>query len=137
MQEFGSTKNWKIIIWPAVLLIGVVAIPFSVFLVYVAIGSGGIQHALTTTLILLVLWFVVLRQLHTVYLFPLIQIDENFLVVCELLSKRKVYNLTNISNSKRFLKSVYFAHNGWPVMINLHRLSQREREGVWSLLGCS
>ena len=86
MQEFGSTGNWKRIIWPILLLIGLVAIPFTVFLFYVAIGIGGIQNTLTTIVMLLVLWFFVLRHLHTVYLFPLIQVDGSFLVVCELLS---------------------------------------------------
>lgn len=136
MQEFGSSKNWKRIFWPTLLLIGLVAIPFTVFLVYVAIDSGGIQNTLTMTVMLFVLWFVVFRHLHTVYFFPFIQIDENFLVVCDMLSKRKVYNLTKISNARRVFKAVYFVHIGWPVMINLHGLPQKEREEVWSLLEC-
>jgi len=134
MQEFSSTQNWKRLIWPTLILVGLCAVPFTLFLIHVAIDAGDLQYTLTTAVMLLVLWFVVLRHLHTVYSFPFIQVDENFLVLCDLFSKRKVYNVEKISNAKKFLKSIYFAHNGWPVFINLHTLSNLEREKVWSLL---
>lgn len=134
MQNFGSTNDWKRLIWPVLILVGLCATPFTLFLIHVAIDSKDLQYTLTTSVMLLVLWLCVLRHLHTVYLFPFIQVDENYLVVCQLFSRRKVYNLKSMANSKRFLKSIYFAHNGWPVFINLHTLSQQEREKLWSLL---
>lgn len=133
MEYFGFTKSWKRIVWP-VISIGLTVLPFTVFLIYMSFDNPNIQRALFTVLMLFTLWFIALRHLHTVYSFPLIQIDQNFLVVCEPLSKRGVYNLNRISNPKRFLKSIYFAHNGWPVIINLHSLSEAEKEEVWVLI---
>ena len=137
MQQFGSTKDWRRLIWPTLLLVGLCAIPFTLFVTHVAFDLGDLQYTLTTAVILLVLWFVVLKHLHTVYSFPLIEIDQNYLVVCDLFLKRKVYNLNKISNPKKFMKSAYFSYNGWPALINLHTLSSIEREKVCLVLGCS
>ena len=134
MQEFGKHNDWKRVFWSALAIFIFFVFPISGFFIYVVFQEKDFQFIASLATIVLIAWYVSLRYLHTLYTFPNIQIDSNFLVVNDPLSKRKIYNLNKISNFKYFLNTIYFKHNSWSVFINLNSLTKAEREELCKIL---
>ncbi len=78
-------------------------------------------------LMIITSFYLPIKHIFNLYTFPLIQLDGNFMVITQPFQIRYVYNLNKISLVKPFLKSVFFLHNGFPVLINLHALPESER----------
>lgn len=126
-QEFGKRKRWVRLIKPLLLYVVVLAIPFSVFMVFVALGSGTLRALLFTSIGIAVVAFWSVRHLHSVYTYPLIMIDDSLMAVMEPMFNRKVYELERITRSHLFWHILLFIHNGWPVVVSLWELSLSER----------
>lgn len=127
-QEFGKRKGWIRLIKPLLLYVIVLAIPFSVFMVFVALGSGTLRSLLFTFVGISVVTFLSIRHLHSVYTFPLIMIDGSLMAVMEPMFNRKVYERQRITRVCVFRHILLFRYNGWPVMVSLWELSLSERE---------
>jgi len=127
-QEFGIRKRWVRLIKPLLLYVVVLAIPFSVFMVFVALGSGTLRAWLFTLIGIAIVAFWSIRHLHSVYSYPLIMMDDVLMAVMEPMFNRKVYELARISHLHLFRHILLFLHNGWPVMVSLWELSLSERE---------
>ncbi len=133
-QEFGKRKNWIRLIKPLFLYVIVLVIPFSIFMVFVAIGSETLRAFVFTLAGITVVAFLTIRHLHSVYAFPLIMIDDSFVAVMEPMFNRKVYERQRITHVYLFRHVLLFMHNGWPVMVSLWELSLNERELLQELL---
>ena len=127
-QEFGKRKHWVRLIKPLFLYVAVLAIPFSVFMVFVALGSGTLRALLFTLVSVAVVAFWSVRHLHSVYTYPLIMVDGSLMAVMEPMTNRKVYELERITHLHLFWHILLFMHNGWPVVVSLWELSLNERE---------
>ena len=133
-QEFGKRKRWMRLIKPLVLYVIVLAIPFSVFMVFVALGSGTLRSMLFTLIGISVVTFLSIRHLHSVYTFPLIAIDGSLMAVMEPMFNRKVYERQRITRVYVFHHILLFRYNGWPVMVSLWELPLSERERLQKML---
>ena len=138
LVDLGRSKSLNRIAVPIFLLVVVIGLPISTLLLYVGIdmfiNNGEALFLLTILIVLGYMWFVILRHLHLLYSYPLIQFDENFLIFSEMLSGRKVYNLEDISKPKKVFNSVFFIYNGWPAFLNLYELTNQEREQLWTII---
>ncbi len=126
-KEFGKTKNWKRILFPSIFLIGFFSIPTSAFFLYTAMKGISLQSFFFLLFFVICGFFFPLKHLRNLYIFPPIQLDDNFIVVNQPFQNRCVYTLKQISNVKVFLKSVIFLHNSFPVLLNLNSLDESER----------
>lgn len=134
VQDFGKRKRWIRLVKPILLYMIALVIPFSVFMVFVAIGSGTLRAFALTLVGIAVVVFWVVRHLHSVYTFPLIMIDDAFVAVMEPMFNRKVYERQKVTRVCLFRHILLFLHNGWPVMVSLWELSLNERELLLKLL---
>ena len=133
-QEFGKRKYWIRLIKPLLLYVVVLAAPFSIFMVFVAVGSGTLRALLLTLLGISIVAFLAIRHLHNVYTFPLITIDGSLIAVMEPMFNRKVFERDRVTRVILLRHVLLFLHNGWPMMISLWELSSDEREQVVDIL---
>ena len=118
-QDFGKRKRGLRLIKPLVLYVIMLVIPFSVFMVFVALGSETLRSLLFTLIGISVVTFLSVRHLHSVYTFPLITIDGSLMAVMEPMFNRKVYEIQRITCVTVFRHILLFRHNGWPVVVSL------------------
>lgn len=133
-QEFGKRKYWMRLIKPMLLYVVLLAAPFSIFMVFVAVGSGTLRALLLTLLGIGLVTFLAIRHLHSVYTFPLIKVDGSLIAVMEPMFTRKVFERARVTRVILFRHVLLFLHNGWPMMVSLWELSSDEREQVVDIL---
>lgn len=133
-QAFGKAKSWKRVLVPSILLIGLFSIPTTAFLIYIAIGKHDFQFVLTTLLFCFAAFFFPIKHLYQIYTFPLIEIDNNFMVYNHPFQQRVVYNLNKISSVKHFSTLVFFFHNGFPTLVSTRGLSESDQKSLLETL---
>lgn len=119
---------------PSTVLIGLFSIPTSAFLIYISLEKHDVQYLLTTLLISMFVFYFPIKHVAQLYTFPLIEIDNNFLVYNHFLQQRVVYNLDKISSVKHFSNAVFFVHNGFPTLISTRGLSKTDHKAFLEIL---
>lgn len=134
MHQFGKKRDLKRVIGPAILIFLLFVLPVTTLFSYAAFDQAEFKVWFWVVILIFFVWYISIKHLHTLYSFPKIQIDQDFFILCECFSRRRVYNLENISGVKCFSKSIYFKHNGWFVVINLTSLTEEEQDKLFQLL---
>jgi len=132
--EFGKAKNWKRLIVPSVLLYGLFAIPVSWVFAYVAIDTMLLKNFVIALVVIIFVFVIPSIHIKNLYLFPPVEMDENFLIVNQPLQKRVAYTLRKVTWERAFLRGVFLLHNGVPTFINFHSLSREEVSKILSLI---
>ncbi len=133
-QEFGKAKNWKRVVLPAIILFSFFSMPISAFLMYIAIEKMQISYLAISLLMSLFVFIFPAIHIRNLYSFPPAEMDENFLVINQPLQNRKAYTLKNITWVRKFLKSIIFMHNGFPVLFNVGSLNNQEVSKIVELI---
>lgn len=133
-KKFGKTKDWKRVLGPFIVVICFFSVPISVFLIYIAVESKEVGSFVAAITMSFFVWAFPLQHLRNLYVFPLLEIDDNFVVVNQILQKRAVYTLKQITKVRPLFKSVLFIHNGFPVLLNMNSLTESDRLNVINIL---
>ncbi|MEE9344946.1 MAG: hypothetical protein V3U88_05005 [Methylococcales bacterium] len=136
-QSFGKTKSWQRILLPSIILIGLFSLPATVWLISHLLTNINIENLLVTMLFIFAAVYFPIKHVSDLYTFPFIEIDDNFMVLTQSFQSRSVYTLNQITSVKAFMKSVFFVHNGFPVLINVHTLTDRERKHLLDVIEAS
>lgn len=125
--EFGEKKSIKRLLVPFLVLVGFVWLPFSWFLVYVSIDSGEAEVGALSAVLIVVLGGSILRHLHNLYQYPLVEIADKYMIITEPLRKRVPYEVKKIGRVRLFGKALFFTHRGWPAIATLHGVDSDQR----------
>ncbi len=136
-KTFGKTKSWKRILLPSILLIGLFSLPMTALFISTLLVRMNFEHFLVTTLLVIFVFYFPVKHLCNLYAFPFIEIDDNFMVLTQSFQSRNVYTLNQITSVKPIMKSIFFMHNGFPVLINIHALTERERKHFLEIIEVS
>lgn len=136
-KAFGTTKNWRRIVWPFITLAVLLCLPYTAFSIYMMVYSGDIQVVLPLFVANIMVFAIPYRHLRNLYMFPPIEMDHNFMVVNQSFQKRCVYRLDAITWMKTIFKSVILVHNGFPAIVHLSFLTDKERSEIMSILNGS
>ena len=133
-KEFGKAKDWKRVIFPAILDFGCFSAPISVFVMHIAIERMQFDHLAISVLISFFVFLFSAIHIRNLYNFPPIEIDENFLVVNQPLQNRKVYTLKNITWMRKFLRAIIIIHNGYPALVNVGSRNKQDALKIIELI---
>ncbi len=125
-MELGERRSIKRLIVPGLILIGIIWLPFSLFLAYVSIDSGRLEISAISFLLSVVLGGLVLRHLHHLYEYPLVEINGKHIIITAPLRKRSIYEISNIRRVVMFGPAVFFTHLGWPTCVTLRGLNSEQ-----------
>ena len=96
--------------------------------------SGKLDTALISFLLCAVLGGVILRHLHELYEYPLVEVSEKYLIITAPLRKRSIYELSKIRRVHMFGPSVFFTHMGWPAIATLRGLNAEQLAKLQNIL---
>ncbi len=133
-KELGKAKNWKRTVVPSIILFGMVSLPVSAFLIYVAVESMELKTFIASILMSAIVFFIPTVHIKNIYVFPPVEIDNNFLVVNQPFQKRAVYTIKSITWIKVIFRGVIMVHNGIPAFVNLNSISKEEMVSLIDLI---
>jgi len=133
-RSFGKVRDWKRIVWPSITVVLLLSFPYTAFSIFLMVDTKDAQIILPLLVVNVMVPAVAYRYLRNLYVFPPIEIDQNFMVVNQPYLKRSVYRLDVITWTKRIFKSVILIHNGFPAIVHLDSLSEEERIEIMSIL---
>lgn len=132
-REFGKTKSWRRILLPSIATVGLY-LPFSAFIIYIALQKMELNVLLIAFGLVAFSIIFPLRHLRDLYIFPLVAIDQHFIVANQPLQPRRVYTLSKVTHVQPFLKSVFFLHNSFPALLTMNTLTKDERAYILGIL---
>ncbi|WP_347332931.1 hypothetical protein [Marinimicrobium locisalis] len=125
-MELGERKSIKRLVFPGVILIGIIWLPFCWFLAYVSIDSGSLETGAISLLLSVVLGCLVIRHLHDLYEYPPVEINGKHMIITAPLRKRGIYELSNVNRVLMFGPALFFTHMGWPIFVTLRGLKAEQ-----------
>jgi hypothetical protein len=125
-MEFGKRKDIKRPLVTGLILVGIGWLPVSCFLVFVSIDSGSFETSAFSLVLIVVLGGVILRHLHELYEYPLVEINDKYMIVTAPFSKRGTYELSRIHRVWVFGPSVFFTYMGWPTFLTIRGLREEQ-----------
>ncbi|HFD13376.1 MAG TPA: hypothetical protein ENJ32_13050 [Crenotrichaceae bacterium] len=133
-ESFGKTQSWRRILLPAIVLIGLFSLPATAWFLFLLLERFSTENLVIIVIMISFVVYFPVRHICDLYTFPMVEIDHGVMVVTEPFQGRQVYALKKITKVKAFLKSVFFLHNGFPVVINLHGLQEEERKDIVTIM---
>lgn len=110
-------------------------LPVTVLFFFVAIHSGSLQMYLTSLSFSLILGLFLAHRAQTKLMFPTVEVCNQHLVLNIPVSKRAVYNLSQIEGARFFWHILYFRHMGWPVLTPLPKMPVEAKRQLLNILG--
>jgi hypothetical protein len=109
----------------------------TVLVIHALLLRINFEHVILTSVLIIFVFYYPVKHVYELYIFSLIEIDNNFLVLTQPFQRRSVYTLNQITSVKPFFKSVFFLHNRFPVLINIQTLTERERKQLLKIITTS